>query len=62
MYDLDVLKEGMRQIFDTNIFRIATHPRQYIKRGNYVLFKFYVDGEALSEVSPSWLSLVIVYK
>ena len=30
--------------------RIATHPRQYIKRGNYVLFKFYVDGEALSEV------------
>ena len=30
--------------------RIATHPQQYIKRGNYVLFKFYVDGEALSEV------------
>ena len=29
--------------------RIATHPRQYIKRGNYVLFKFFVDGEALSE-------------
>ena len=51
----------MRQIFDTNIFRIATHPRQYIKRGNYVLFKFYVDGEALSEVSTSWLSLVLVY-
>ena len=30
--------------------RTATHPRQYIKRGNYVLFKFFVDGEALSEV------------
>ena len=30
--------------------RLATHPSQYIKRGKYVLFKFYVDGEALSEV------------
>ena len=30
--------------------RIATHPRQFVKRGNYVLFKFFVDGEALSEV------------
>jgi len=29
--------------------RIATNPRHYVKRGNYVLFKFYVDGEALSE-------------
>jgi len=29
--------------------RTATHPRQYIPRGSYVLFKFYVDGEALSE-------------
>lgn len=29
--------------------RTATHPRQYIRRGSYVLFKFYVDGEALSE-------------
>ena len=29
--------------------RIAVHPSQYIKRGKYVLFKFYVDGEALSE-------------
>ena len=30
--------------------RTATHPRQYIRRGNFVLFKFFVDGEALSEV------------
>ena len=29
--------------------RLATHPSQYISRGKYVLFKFYVDGEALSE-------------
>ena len=29
--------------------RIATNPRHYIPRGNYVLFKFFVDGEALSE-------------
>jgi len=29
--------------------RTATHPRQYIQRGSFVLFKFYVDGEALSE-------------
>ena len=29
--------------------RLATHPSQYITRGKYVLFKFYVDGEALSE-------------
>ncbi len=32
------------------VFRMATNPRQYIKRGSYVLFKFFVDGEALSEV------------
>ena len=31
--------------------RTATNHRQYIKRGNFVLFKFYVDGEALSEVT-----------
>ena len=30
---------------------MATNPRQYIKRGSYVLFKFFVDGEALSEVT-----------
>ena len=29
--------------------RLATHPSQYISRGKYVMFKFYVDGEALSE-------------
>ena len=29
--------------------RTAKLPRQQIARGNFVLFKFYVDGEALSE-------------
>ena len=29
--------------------RLATHPRHHIPRGQYALFKFYVDGEALSE-------------
>lgn len=29
--------------------RLATHPSQYITRGKFVMFKFYVDGEALSE-------------
>ena len=29
--------------------RMAKLPRQQIARGNFVLFKFYVDGEALSE-------------
>ena len=29
--------------------RLATHPSQFITRGKYVMFKFYVDGEALSE-------------
>ena len=29
--------------------RLATHPSQFIRRGKYVMFKFYVDGEALSE-------------
>ena len=33
------------------ILRMATNPRQYIKRGSYVLFKFFVDGDALSEVT-----------
>jgi len=31
--------------------RTATSPRQHIPRGSFVLFKFYVDGEALSEGS-----------
>ena len=35
------------------VFRMATNPRQYIKRGSYVLFKFFVDGEALSEVTKN---------
>lgn len=44
--------------------RLATHPSQYIKRGKYVLFKFYVDGEALSEVYqrpgvPGWTLLTV---
>ena len=29
--------------------RIATKPSQQIGRGQYVLFKFFIDGEALSE-------------
>lgn len=29
--------------------RRATKPRQFIPRGSFVLFRFYVDGEALSE-------------
>ena len=36
--------------------RIATHPRQFVKRGNYVLFKFFVDGEALSEVKQFFIT------
>lgn len=42
----------MNQLLN-HVFRIATNPRQFIKRGSYVLFKFFVDGEALSEVTKN---------
>ena len=45
-----------------HVFRIATNPRQFIERGSYVLFKFFVDGEALSEVTKNALQIAKLFQ